>query len=49
MLIAHDHNNYAQYVPVLLKTLIKLSDIHRRCKELLEQNGFSVSQSLILC
>ena len=26
-----------------------LSDTHRRCKELLEQNGFSVSQSLVLC
>ena len=24
-------------------TLINLSDTHRRCKELLEQNGFSVS------
>ena len=24
-------------------------DTHRRCKELLEQNGFSVSQSLVLC
>ena len=24
-------------------------DIHRRCKELLEQNGFSVSQPLVLC
>ena len=26
-----------------------LSDTHHRCKELLEQNGFSVSQSLVLC
>ena len=24
-------------------------DTHRRCKELLEQNGFSVSQTLLLC
>ena len=24
-------------------------DTHSRCKELLEQNGFSVSQSLVLC
>ena len=24
-------------------------DIHRRCKELLEQNGFSVSQLFVLC
>ena len=24
-------------------------DTHRRCKELLEQNGFSVSQPLVLC
>ena len=24
-------------------------DIHRRCKELLKQNGFSVSQPLVLC
>ena len=24
-------------------------DTHRRCKELLEQNGFSVSQPLFLC
>ena len=30
-------------------TVINLSDTHRRCKELLEQNGFSVSQSLVLC
>ena len=36
-------------VPVYLITLINLSDTHRRCKELLEQNGFSVSQPLILC
>ena len=28
--------------------LINLSDAHRRCKEL-EQNGSSVSQSLVLC
>ena len=27
----------------------KFSDTHRRCKELLEQNGFSVSQALVLC
>ena len=26
-----------------------LSDTHCRCKELLKQNGFSVSQSLVLC
>ena len=26
-----------------------LSDTHHRCKELLEQNGFSVAQSLVLC
>ena len=26
-----------------------MSDTHRRCKELLEQNGFSVSQPLVLC
>ena len=26
-----------------------LSDTHRRCKDLLEQNGFKVSQSLVLC
>ena len=26
-----------------------VTDTHRRCKELLEQNGFSVSQSLVLC
>ena len=49
MFIAHDHDNYAQYVPVQLITLINLSDTHRRCKELLGQNGFSVSQSLVLC
>ena len=47
--IAHNHNNYAQYVPALLITLISLSDTHPRCKELLKQNGFSVSQSLVLC
>ena len=27
---------------------ITLSDTHHRCKELLEQNGFSVSQPLVL-
>ena len=26
-----------------------MSDTHRKCKELLEQNGFSVSQSLVPC
>ena len=30
-------------------TLIYLSDTHHRCKELLKQNGFSVSQPLVLC
>ena len=49
MFIAHAHNNYALYVPVLLITVINLSDTHPRCKELLEQNVFSVSQSLVLC
>ena len=49
MFVAKDHNNYAQYVPVQLITLKKLSDTHRRCKELLEQNGFSVSQPFDLC
>ena len=34
---------------VYLITLINLSGTHHRCKELLEQNGFSVSQSLVLC
>ena len=48
MLIANDHN-YAQYVPVQLLTLVNLSDTRRRCKEVLEQNGFSVSHSLVLC
>ena len=28
---------------------MNLSDTHRRCKELLEQNGLSVSQPLALC
>ena len=49
MFIAHDHIDYAQYVPVKLITLINLSETHRRCKELLEQNGFSVSESLVPC
>ena len=44
--IAHDHNNYAQ---LYLITLINLSDTHHRCKELLEQNGLNVSQTLVLC
>ena len=47
MFIANDHNNYAQYVPVKLITLINLSDTHRRCKELLEQNGIIVTQPLV--
>ena len=37
VVFANNHNNYAHYVPVQLITLIKLSDTHRRCKELLEQ------------
>ena len=49
MFIVHNHNNYAQYVPVCLITLINVSDTHRRRKELLDQTGFSVSQSLVLC
>ena len=32
-----------------LITLIDLSDTHLKCKELLEQNAFNVSQSLVLC
>ena len=36
------HNMY-------LIILINLSDTHRRCKELLEQNWFSVLQPLVLC
>ena len=48
MFIANDYNNYAQYVPVYLITLISLSDTRRRCKELLEQNGFIVLQPLVL-
>ena len=46
MFIAHEHTNYAQYAQYIL---INLSDIHRRCKERLEQNGFNMSQSLVLC
>ena len=49
MFIANDHNNYAQYVPVQLITLINLSDTHRKCKEMLEQNGLGVSQQMVLC
>ena len=48
MFIANDHNNYAEYVPVYLITLINLSDTHRRCKEL-EQNRSIVTQPLVLC
>ena len=32
-----------------LKTRSSLSDTHRRCKYLLEQTGYTVSQSLVLC
>ena len=49
MLIVNDHNRYAQYVPVKLITHINLSDTHRRCKELLKQNGFIVTRPLVLC
>ena len=49
MLIANDHNSYAQYVPVQLITHINLSDTHPRYKELLEQNGFIVTRPLVLC
>ena len=30
-------------------THINLSDTHRRCKELLEQNGFIVTRPMVLC
>ena len=48
LFIANRHQNYAQYVPVLTDYTHKF-DTHRRYKELLEQNGFSVSQPLVLC
>ena len=44
MFFAYDHN-YAQHVPDYIAEF----DTHRRCKERLEQNGFSVSLSLVLC
>ena len=49
MFFAYDHTNYARYVPVYLMTLMNLSDTHPVCKGLLEENGFSVSRSLVPC
>ena len=48
MFFEYNHTNYAQYVPVYLITQLNLSDTHPRCKELLENNKFSVSQSSVL-
>ena len=49
MFFAYDHCCYARYVPVNLMTLMNLSKTHPGCKELLEQNGFSVSRSKVPC
>ena len=49
MFFAYDHTNYARYVPVYLIILLNLSDTHPGCKELLEQNGFSVPRSSVPC
>ena len=49
MFIAYNHTKNAHYVHMLLITLLNVSYTHRRFKELLKQNGFSVWQSLVLC
>ena len=49
MFFVHNYTDYTQYVPVYMITLLNLSDTHPRCKELLEQRWFSVSQTSILC
>ena len=40
-----DHNNYARYIPVYLLTLMNLDETQPGAKQLLAQNGFSVSRS----
>ena len=47
MFFAYDHCNYARYVPCYLLTLMNLSTMHPRCKELLEEKGFNISRSSI--
>ena len=42
MYFAYDHTNYERYIPVYLITLLNLPETHSGCKELSEQNGFSV-------
>ena len=47
-LIPNVHYTRSQQLRTIC-TCINLPDTHCRCKELLEQNGLSVSQSLVLC
>ena len=47
MYFAYHHTNYARNIPVYLITFLNLPEIHPGCKELLEQNGFSVSRSSV--
>ena len=45
LFFAYDHQNYARYLSVYHLTLVNLELTHRGAKDLLHQNGFSVSRS----
>ena len=47
LFFALDHHNYARYVPVYLLSLMNLDKTHPGAKELLVENGFSVSRSSV--
>ena len=51
-LVPNDHCKRSQQLHTICTCVNDYThkfDTHRRCKELLEQNGFSVSQPLVLC
>jgi hypothetical protein len=45
LFFAYDHQNYAKYLSVYHLTLINLESTHPGARDLLKQNGFSVSRS----
>ena len=51
-LVPNDHCKRSQQLRTICTCVSDYThkfDTHRRCKELLEQNGFSVSQPFVLC
>lgn len=44
---AYDHPNYARYLSAYIITILNLPDTHPGARELLEQNGSSVSRSSV--